>query len=241
MWHVRIISLFPEIFPGSLNLSVLGRAMGSSWDIKSYNLRDFATDKHSTVDDTPYGGGGGMVLKAEVMAEAIDKCFLQDHESRDNPIIYLTPRGELLKQSICHELSQYYNGVNIICGRFEGIDERVLEEYKIRQISIGDYILSSGDFAAYVLVDGCVRLLPGVLGGEQSLGEESFAVGTSYQCLLEYPHYTKPAVWRGHNVPGVLLSGNHQMVNAWRLEQAKLKTQQTRPDLWDQYLQREEK
>ncbi len=238
-WQAEILTLFPEIFPGPLALSVVGKALDEGiWSLRAHDIRNFAQDKHRTVDDTPYGGGGGMVLKADVIADAIDGTFMQNQH---NPIIYLSPRGELLNQRMAYDLVNMHVGINIICGRFEGLDERVLQEYKVRQVSVGDYVLSSGDIAAFVLLDACARLVPGVLGGQSSLLEESFGVGTAYSRLLEYPHYTKPALWRDKEVPEVLLSGNHQAIAAWRLAQAKEQTRQTRPDLWDQYLQGEKK
>jgi tRNA (guanine37-N1)-methyltransferase len=228
-WQVKILTLFPDIFPGPLQYSVTGRGLKEKfWSIEAKNIRDFASDKHKTVDDIPYGGGNGMVMKADVLANAIDSFF-----QNTNPIIYLSPRGTLLKQTIAHDYANNYKGLNILCGRFEGIDERLFIEYKIQEISVGDYVLTCGDVAAFSLIDSCVRLIPGLLETGEALKEESFGLSPEYQNLLEYPQYTKPATWRQLAVPSVLLSGNHANINKWRLEQAELKTKTVRPDLWD--------
>lgn len=230
MWAVKILSLFPQTFPGPLGESVVGRALSAgAWSLESKNIRDYAADKHHTVDDTPYGGGGGMVMKPDVLGAAIDNYFL----SNQNPIIYLSPRGKKLNQAEATILANNTQGINLLCGRFEGIDERVINKYGIIEISIGDYVISSGDLAALVLIDCCVRLLPGVI--DKSVEEESLAVGGEFEHLLEYPHYTKPAEWEGLNVPDVLLSGDHAKIKKWRLEQAKEKTAIARPDLWELY------
>lgn len=228
-WKVNILTLFPEIFPGPLQHSIMGKALEEIVHLDAYNIRMFATDKHKTVDDTPYGGGHGMILKADVLGNAIDEVF---HDP-EIPIIMLSPRGERFNQGIAESLSQK-KGINLICGRFEGVDERVFQEYSVRELSIGDYVLSGGDVAALVLLDACIRLLPGVLGNSHSLLEESFATSGPYKGMLEYPHYTKPREWRGHAVPKVLLSGNHAEIESWRFEQSRKKTKQVRPDLWDQ-------
>lgn len=233
MWSVKILSLFPHMFPGPLAESVMGRALTSgAWSIESKNIRDYAVDKHATVDDTSYGGGAGMVMKPDVLGAAIDDYFLPN----GNPIIYLSPRGKKLDQSLAHNLVKDAKGINLLCGRFEGIDERVINKYCMVEISIGDYVISSGDLAALVLIDCCVRLLPGVI--DKSIEEESLAVGGDFQYLLEYPHYTKPAEWEGYRVPDVLLSGNHAKIKEWRLEQSKQKTALIRPDLWELYNKR---
>lgn len=232
-WDVKILSLFPHLFPGPLSESVVGNALkAGSWSLESLNIRYYATDKHKTVDDTPYGGGSGMVMKPDVLGAAIEDCFLKNN----NPIIYLSPRGKRLDQAMVNRLINDNNGINLLCGRFEGIDERIINKYCIIEISIGDYVLSSGDLAALVLIDACVRLLPGVI--DRSAEEESFAVGGAFECLLEYPHYTKPSEWKGLKVPEVLLSGNHAKISAWRLEEAKKKTEEMRPDLWGLYNKR---
>jgi tRNA (guanine37-N1)-methyltransferase len=232
-WDVKILSLFPHLFPGPLSESVVGNALKEGyWSLESFNIRDYATDRHKTVDDTPYGGGSGMVMKPDVLGSAIENCFLKNN----NPIIYLSPRGKKLDQATSNKLINDNNGINLLCGRFEGIDERIINKYCIIEISIGDYVLSSGDLAALVLIDACVRILPGVI--DRSAEEESFAVGGAFECLLEYPHYTKPSEWKGLKVPEVLLSGNHAKISAWRLEEAKKKTEEMRPDLWELYNKR---
>lgn len=230
-WQVNILTFFPELFPGPLNLSVVGRSLAKDlWRLKVKNIRDYAFNKHMTIDDTPYGGGDGMVLRADVMANAIRDVF-----DPNNPIIYLSPRGELFNQNMARDMISMHKGINIICGRFEGIDERVLEKFNVKEISIGDYVLSSGDIAAYVLIDTCVRNIPGVLHSYDSLQEESFGASSEYRGLLEYPHYTKPQEFEGLMVPDVLLSGNHQKIREWRLGKAREKTFNTRPDLWQKY------
>ncbi len=227
-WHVNILTLFPQLFPGPLAHSVIGRAREeNAWDLNVRDIRDYATDKYRTVDDTVYGGGSGMVLKPDILASAIDNCFDNEYD-----IIYLSPRGKLLNQSISREYSQK-KGLNIICGRFEGIDERIFLEYSIQEVSIGDYVLTSGDIAAYILLDACIRQLPGVIEDTEALSQESFGIGAGYENLLEYPQYTKPSEWRGHKVPEVLLSGNHKNIKEWRKEQAIAKTRQVRPELLD--------
>jgi len=229
-WDVKILSLFPHLFPGPLSESVIGNALKQGiWSLEAFDIRKYATDKHRTVDDTPYGGGSGLVIKPDVLGYAIEDCFLKNN----NPVIYLSPRGKKLDQAMAHRLINDDNGINLLCGRFEGIDERIINKYCIIEISIGDYVLSSGDLAALVLIDACARLLPGVI--DRSAEEESLAVGGAFEYLLEYPHYTKPAEWKGLKVPEILLSGNHAKINAWRLEEAKKKTEQTRPDLWELY------
>jgi len=220
-----VLTLFPEMFPGPLAHSLAGKALADGlWSLDAVNIRDFATDRHSTVDDTPFGGGPGMVMRADVIDAAIEAAALADA-----PLVYLTPRGTPLSQDIAAKLA-YGPGVTLICGRYEGIDQRVLEARAVTEISLGDFVLSGGEPAALALLDACVRLLPGVMGAEASLEEESFARG-----LLEYPHYTRPAEWCGRKVPDVLLSGHHRNIDAWRTEQAEMITQARRPDLWDRY------
>ncbi|WHQ46631.1 MAG: tRNA (guanosine(37)-N1)-methyltransferase TrmD [Candidatus Midichloria sp.] len=237
MWSVHILTLFPELFPGPLSSSITGRALKEGlWEIKTSDVRNYATDKHKAVDNCPYGGGGGMVMRPDILGKAIEENFLFNQ----NEIIYLSPCGELFNQGIAREFIQK-KGINIICGRFEGIDERVINEYKIREVSIGDFVLSSGDIAAYSLLDVCIRLLPGALGNDNSLSQESFGLDHNYEMLLEYPHFTRPQNWRDRQVPEILLSGNHQLIENWRLEQAKQKTKNRRPDLWNRYLNRKEK
>ena len=237
MWLTVILTMFPELFPGPLSSSITGNALKNKlWQFDAINIRQYANDKHRAVDDTPYGGGGGMIMKPDVLGKAIEENFL----SNQNEIIYLSPRGELFNQNLAQNFSKQ-KGINIICGRFEGIDERVINEYRIREVSIGDFVLSSGDIAAYPFLDACIRLLPGVLGNDVSLAQESFGEDQNYEMLLEYPHFTRPQNWKDRQVPEVLLSGNHQLIENWRLEQAKQKTKEVRPDLWGRYLNRGEK
>lgn len=220
-----MLTLFPEMFPGPLAHSLAGKALTEGlWSLDAVNIRDFATDRHSTVDDTPFGGGPGMVMRADVIDAAIDDAAIAGA-----PLVYLTPRGTPLSQEIAAELADG-PGVTLICGRYEGVDQRVLDARDVTEISLGDFVLSGGEPAAVALLDACVRLLPGVMGAEASLEEESFARG-----LLEYPHYTRPAEWCGRKVPDVLLSGHHRNIYAWRMEQAEMITQARRPDLWDRY------
>jgi len=220
-----VLTLFPEMFPGPLAHSLAGKALTEGlWSLDAVNIRDFATDRHSTVDDTPFGGGPGMVMRADVIDAAIDDAAIAGA-----PLVYLTPRGTPLSQEIAAELADG-PGVTLICGRYEGVDQRVLDARDVTEISLGDFVLSGGEPAALALLDACVRLLPGVMGAEASLEEESFARG-----LLEYPHYTRPAEWCGRKVPDVLLSGHHRNIYAWRMEQAEIITQARRPDLWDRY------
>lgn len=220
-----MLTLFPEMFPGPLAHSLAGKALTEGlWSLDAVNIRDFATDRHSTVDDTPFGGGPGMVMRADVIDAAIDDATIAGA-----PLVYLTPRGTPLSQEIAAELADG-PGVTLICGRYEGVDQRVLDARDVTEISLGDFVLSGGEPAALALLDACVRLLPGVMGAEASLEEESFARG-----LLEYPHYTRPAEWCGRKVPDVLLSGHHRNIYAWRMEQAEMITQARRPDLWDRY------
>jgi tRNA (guanine37-N1)-methyltransferase len=229
MWDVNVLTLFPEIFPGPLGLSITGNALDKGiWSLKAHQIRDYAKDKHKTVDDAAYGGGTGLLLKPDVLADALDHCFIPNA----NPIIYLSPRGQVFNQEIARELANN-KGINLLCGRYEGVDERIFLEYNIREISIGDYVLSCGDIAALPLLDACIRLLDGVLDEGDALAEESFGSKDGYKHLLEYPHYTRPYEWRGHKVPDILLSGHHLNIEKWRLEQAKNKTRIVRPDLWD--------
>ncbi len=235
-WHVNILSLFPEIFPGPLSLSITGNALKKGlWSLDSKQIRDYAFDKYGTVDDPPYGGGNGMVMRADVIGNAIDNCF-----DLTAPIYYLSPRGKVFDQSVAREVIKNPT-INLLCGRFEGVDERLFLEYKITQISIGDFVLSSGDIAAFPFLDACIRLLPDVLEDGAALQEESFGEDARYNNLLEYPHYTRPAEWRGHTVPEILTSGHHAQINKWRLTEAEKLTKIARPDLWDQYNKGEKK
>ena len=218
--NVKILTIFPEIFPGFLGTSLTGRALKEGiWNLDAVNIRDYAFDKHGSVDDTPCGGGAGMIMRPDVLGNAID------HNYSGGKIIYMSPRGQALTQQKVHELSKEDN-LTIICGRFEGIDERVLEEYNIEELSIGDYILTGGEQAAMIMLDAVVRLLPNVLGNAASTENESFEKG-----LLEYPQYTRPIEWKNRKVPEILLSGHHENVAKWQKEKALQITKERRPDL----------
>ena len=225
MFQVKIFTLYPDFFPGILSKGIYGRAIEKSlWNLNVINIRDYAKDKHKTVDDTPYGGGEGMVLKPDVVAKALDQNI-----KKNEKIIYLTPKGKTFDQN---KAKKFLNEkkINILCGHFEGIDQRVIESRGIEEISIGDYILSGGETAAYVILDSILRLVPGVLGNENSYKDESFENG-----LLEYPQYTKPQIWEKTPVPEVLLSGDHSKIKDWRLSQSEAITRHRRPDLWQKY------
>ncbi len=222
-WQASVLTLFPEMFPGPLGLSLSGRALQQGlWRLSLLNIRDFARDKHRSVDDTPAGGGAGMVMRADVAAAAIDSATA---DQPGCPRLYLSPRGTPLTQERVRALAGG-PGTILFCGRFEGLDQRVIEARGLEEVSIGDYVLSGGELAAMVLIDACVRLLPGVVGAEASLSEESFEEG-----LLEYPHYTRPRVWEGLEIPEALLSGDHVRIAKWRREQAEALTESRRPDL----------
>ena len=221
-----ILTLYPEMFPGPLGISLAGRALAEGkWSLDAVQIRDFATDKHKSVDDTPAGGGAGMVMRADVLAAAIDASV-----QPGIPLLAMTPRGKPLTQARVRELAAG-PGVAILCGRFEGIDERLFEARNIEPVSIGDYILSGGEIGALVLLDACVRLLPGVMGAASSGDEESFESG-----LLEYPHYTRPQMWEGRTIPEVLRSGDHAKIAGWRKAQAEIDTRSRRPDLWERHI-----
>ncbi len=225
MWTARVFTLYPELFPGPLNSGLYKKALNKKiWSLQVINIRDYAKDKHKTVDDTPFGGGSGMVMKADVIASALDKNVSNKKER----IIYLSPKGKKFDQTYAKKLMN--NNLNILCGHFEGIDERILESRNIEEISIGDFVLSGSEVAVFVVIDTIVRLLPGVLGNHDSLSEESFENG-----LLEYPQYTKPQKWEGKEVPQVLLTGNHKKIKDWRLIQSESITRRRRPDLWKKY------
>ena len=230
-WQATVLTIFPEMFPGALGLSLAGKALGEGkWALATINIRDFATDKHRSVDDTPAGGGAGMVMRADIAAAAIDAGRARMPVKA--PTIYLSPRGALLTQARLRELAAG-PGMLLFCGRFEGVDQRALDAREVEEISIGDYVLSGGEPAAQVLIDACVRLLPGVAGNEVSLAEESFASG-----LLEYPHYTRPRNFEGRTIPDVLLSGDHEKIAKWRREQAEKITRERRADLWEKWEKR---
>jgi tRNA (guanine37-N1)-methyltransferase len=229
-WDVTVLTLFPAMFPGPVGQSLAGKALESGkWRLRTLDIREFARDKHRSVDDTPFGGGAGMVMRPDVLDRAIRAAHRPEHR-----LIYLSPRGRLLTQDWVAELSQSA-GLTLVCGRFEGVDERVLAANAAEEMSVGDYVLSGGEPAALVLIDACVRLLPGVMGNDQTVSEESFTDG-----LLEYPHYTRPALWRDAEerewaVPEVLISGHHEKVKAWRRAEAERLTRERRPDLWARY------
>lgn len=223
MFRASVLTLYPEMFPGPLGVSLAGRALGTAWSLDTHFIRDFATDRHRTVDDTPAGGGPGMVMKADVLARAID------HASPDGdlrPRLYMSPRGRPLTQDYVRELAAGPGAV-ILCGRFEGVDERLIAARGLTELSIGDYVLSGGEPAALVLLDAVVRLLPGVMGHAESGTEESFETG-----LLEYPHYTRPQVFEGLTIPEILVSGDHAKIARWRRAEAERLTRERRPDLW---------
>jgi tRNA (guanine37-N1)-methyltransferase len=225
-WRAVVLTLFPEMFPGLLGHSLAGKALAQGlWALETVDIRGFARDKHRTVDDTPFGGGAGMVMRPDVLDAAIQSA----RDSR-GPLIYLTPRGRPLSQALVKDLAAG-PAVTLLCGRYEGVDERVLEASGAEEVSLGDFVLSGGEPAAMCLLDACVRILPGVLGAPESLAEESFE-----RELLEYPHFTRPQIWNGRPVPDVLLSGHHERIRSWRLAQAEAVTKQRRPDLWDRYV-----
>jgi tRNA (guanine37-N1)-methyltransferase len=222
-WHARVLTIFPDMFPGPLGVSLVGTALENElWELDCVDIRDFGLTKHRTIDDTPAGGGAGMVMRADVLAAAIDHAR---EDMPDAPLIYLSPRGQPLTQARVRELAAGAGAI-MLAGRFEGVDQRVIDARGLEEISIGDYVLSGGELAAMVLIDACVRLLPGVIGAEASLSEESFESG-----LLEYPQYTRPREWEGRAIPEILLSGDHKRIAAWRREEAERLTRERRPDL----------
>jgi tRNA (guanine37-N1)-methyltransferase len=226
MWRATVLTIFPDIFPGPLGASLAGKASARGlWSLAAIDLRDYATDKHRAVDDTPAGGGPGMVMKPDVIARAIDAVAADDR-----PRLLMSPRGRLLTQARVRELA-VGPGITLVCGRFEGIDERVIAGRGLEEVSVGDYVLSGGEIAAMAVIDACVRLIPGVMGSEASGAEESFSDG-----LLEYPQFTRPQAWEGRTIPEVLTSGDHGKVEAWRQDEARRITRERRPDLWAAYL-----
>ena len=225
MWIARVFTLYPELFPGPLGVGLCKKAQEKKlWALKVVNIRNYSDNKHKTVDDTPYGGGSGMLLRADVIANALDKNI----SNKDEPIIYLSPKGKIFNQNYAKKIAD--KNINIICGHFEGIDARLLETRNIEEVSIGDFILSGGEIGALVIIDTIVRLINGVLGNPNSLTEESFEKN-----LLEYPQYTKPQKWEEKEVPDVLLSGDHAKIKDWRLSQSEDITRRRRPDLWEKY------
>ena len=225
MFQAQVFTLYPEVFPGPLSKGLFGKALSNKlWNLSIVNIRDAATDKHKTVDDTPYGGGTGMLLRADVLANALDQ-----NNKKGERVFYLSPKGKKFDQKLAQDLSKE-KSISLICGHFEGVDERVLTTRNIEEISIGDYILSGGETAALVVLDSILRLLPGVLGNDKSSIDETFENG-----LLEYPQYTKPQIWEKKSVPEVLLSGDHSKIKDWRLSQSEAITRDRRPDLWQKY------
>jgi tRNA (guanine37-N1)-methyltransferase len=227
-WRTTVLTIFPDMFPGPLGLSLAGRALENGlWSLEPLDIREFATDRHRSIDDTPAGGGPGMVMKPDVLARALDA-----RAGDDRPRLLMSPRGVPLTQARVEAWAQG-SGLVIVCGRFEGVDERVIEARGLEEVSIGDYVLSGGEIAALALIDACVRLLPGVMGKEASGGEESFSAG-----LLEYPQYARPQVWEGRAIPDALVSGDHAKIAAFRRSEAERLTRERRPDLWAAYLDR---
>src|SRR6266700_2209051 len=228
-WRAMVLTIFPEMLPGPLAYSLAGKALKAGlWQLETVDIRDFASDKHRSVDDAPFGGGPGMVMRPDVLDAALVGA------GGAGPLLLLSPRGRRLDQAWAHELAAM-PGVTLICGRFEGIDQRLVEARAIEEVSLGDFVLSGGEPAAIALIDACVRLLPGAVGRAETLAEESFAEG-----LLEYPHYTRPQLWQERAVPEVLVSGDHQRVRAWRRDEAERLTRERRPDLWRRHIARQE-
>ena len=225
MWTARVFTLYPEFFPGPLGSGLYKKALEKKlWSLEVVNIRDYASDKHKTVDDTPFGGGSGMLMRADVVANSLDKNI----SNKNEPIIYLSPKGKKFDQNYAQKIIN--NNINIICGHFEGVDQRLLETRKIEEVSVGDFILSGGEIGAFILIDTIVRLIPGVIGNPNSLTEESFE-----RNLLEYPQYTKPQKWEKKEVPEVLLTGDHAKIKDWRLAQSEDITRRRRSDLWKNY------
>ena len=225
MWTVRVFTLYPELFPGPLGVGLYKKAMDKKiWSLEVVNIRDYTTDKHKTVDDTPFGGGTGMLMRADVIANSLDKNVSNENE----PIIYLSPKGKKFDQIFAKKILD--KNINIVCGHFEGVDQRLLETRNIEEVSVGDFVLSGGEVGAFVVIDTIVRLIPGVLGNANSLTEETFE-----RYLLEYPQYTKPQKWEKKDVPYVLLTGDHVKIKDWRLSQSKDITRRRRADLWEKY------
>jgi tRNA (guanine37-N1)-methyltransferase len=234
MINFKIFTLFPEIFPGALGYSITGDALKKNlWNYQAINIRDYAFDSRRTVDDTPYGGNAGMVFKPDVIANALEK----NNITKESNLIYLSPRGKVFNQKMARDFAKKTE-LSILCARYEGVDQRVLDEFEVEEISIGDYVLSGGEIACQVMIDAILRNVEGVLGSKQSLDQESFGNDDNddFQFLLEYPQYTKPSIWREYEVPEVLLSGHHSNIDKWRKEQAKILTKKNRLDLYQKYL-----
>ena len=225
MWTARVFTLYPELFPGPFGSGLYKKALDKKlWSLEVVNIRDHALDKHMTVDDTPFGGGSGMLMRADVIANSLDKNISDKNE----PIIYLSPKGKKFDQIYAKKILE--KNINIICGHFEGVDQRLLETRDIEEVSVGDFVLSGGEIGAFVVIDTIVRLIPGVLGNSNSLSEETFE-----RNLLEYPQYTKPQKWEKKNIPDILLTGDHAKIKDWRLSQSRDITRRRRPDLWEKY------
>ena len=225
MWKARVFTLYPELFPGPLGSGLYKKALEKKlWSLEVVNIREYALDKHKTVDDTPFGGGSGMLMRADVIANSLDKNITNNTE----PIIYLSPKGKKFDQIYAKKILD--KNINLICGHFEGVDQRLLETRNIEELNVGDFVLSGGEIGAFIVIDTIVRLIPGVLGNSNSLNEETFE-----RNLLEYPQYTKPQKWEEKEVPDVLLSGDHAKIKDWRLDQAEDITRRRRPDLWEKY------
>jgi len=225
MWTARVFTLYPELFPGPLGSGLYKKALEKKlWSLEVVSIRDYATDKHKTVDDTPFGGGSGMLMRADIIANSLDKNI----SSKNEPIIYLSPKGKKFDQIYAKKILE--KNINIICGHFEGVDQRLLETRNIEEVSVGDFVLSGGEIGAFVVIDAIVRLIPGVLGNSNSLSEETFE-----RNLLEYPQYTKPQKWEKKDIPNVLLTGDHAKIKDWRLSQSRDITRRRRPDLWGKY------
>lgn len=228
IWSAHVLTLYPDMFPGPVGQSLAGRGLeNGAWDLKVSNIRDYAVGKHHVVDDSPFGGGAGMVMRPDVLGSAIDAARAVSGE--DKRLIYFSPRGRVMNQKLVREIAEG-PGAILVCGRFEGIDQRVIEARQMEEVCLGDFVLSGGEVAALALLDSVVRLLPGVTGNQESLKEESFETG-----LLEYPHYTRPPVWEGRDVPEVLLSGHHKKIREWRQRCSEEVTKQRRTDLWDRW------
>lgn len=228
MLKVKVFTIFPELFPGPLGASIMGRALNEGkWSLDVINIRDYALDRHKTVDDQGFGGGPGMIMRPDVLDNALRAAYGSERPDR---LIYMSPRGKTLSQAMAGELATI-SSIGILCGRFEGVDQRVLDAWNFEEISIGDYVLSGGEIGAYALLDATLRLVPGIMGQEQSLQEESFSNN-----LLEYPQFTRPREWNGCIVPEILVSGNHELIKQWRQQQSETLTKERRPDLWQAYM-----